>query len=476
MGIVCGQPTMRYLAIDLGSSFLKGAVLDLAQGSCEASQRMPTPERLASTPAGCFEISPDALCDAVSVMLDRLLEVAPGAQGLVMCTQMHGIVLTNARGEPRSNAITWQDQRGSFRMIEAGSASGQGGMSYAEWLQERLSPELRMRLGNELRPGVPISTLAWLAQEGGLPDEELHVVSLPDYVLSRLSQQPAIVDVTNAASYGLFDVEQGAWSDVALEVAGLIRFRLPRVVLEPDELRDCYHLNFKGTMLSCPAPVGDHQCALLGSLLREGELSVNVATGSQVSVVCREFNAGDYQVRPYFEGRFLHTVTHIPAGRSLNVLLQLLTELASRAGTPVADPWTLVQEAVEEIDSTDLKIDMSFFQNRRNRSGGGAVTEITEENLTLGHLFRAAFGQMAADYKAQASRLPGADELSGIVFSGGIAHKVPLLRQLTADGFGIPDRLSPTVDDTMNGLHILAMVASGQFRNIDEAMGRLVDL
>ena len=138
-----------------------------------------------------------------------------------MCTQMHGMVLTNTRGDACSNAITWQDQRGSLRRIGAGGGSDQGMMSYVEWLEDRLSPELRMDLGNELRPGIPISTLAWLTQEGDLPDEELQVVSLPDYVLSQLSQQPAVVDPTNAASYGLFDVRRGKWSAEPLQAGGL---------------------------------------------------------------------------------------------------------------------------------------------------------------------------------------------------------------------------------------------------------------
>ncbi|MDA0814636.1 MAG: FGGY-family carbohydrate kinase, partial [Verrucomicrobia bacterium] len=233
----------------------------------------------------------------------------------------------------------------------------------------------------------------------------------------------------------------------------------------------------------CPAPVGDHQCALLGSLLREGELSVNISTGSQVSVLSRDFQAGtDHQVRPFFDGQFLHTATHIPAGRALNVLMKLLTELAERVGSPLSDPWNLVQHAVDEIPDTDLAIDLSFFNSGRH-SRQGSLTNIREDNLTVGHVFRAAFASMASDYQRHAAGLPSIiDEKGGakpskqwdrLVFSGGIAHKVPALRQMIENAFGIPSRLSPTQDDTLNGLLILALRASDSVGSFNDAMSRV---
>lgn len=40
-----------------------------------------------------------------------LLSDAVDCEGIVMCSQMHGLVFTNERGEPRSNLTTWQDHR-----------------------------------------------------------------------------------------------------------------------------------------------------------------------------------------------------------------------------------------------------------------------------------------------------------------------------------------------------------------------------
>jgi hypothetical protein len=70
-------------------------------------------------------------------------------------------------------------------------------------------------------------------------------------------------------------------------------------------------------------------------LIRLEELSVNISAGAQASLLTSRFQPGGYQTRPYFDGLYLNTVTHIPAGRSLGILLDLLCELAKAQQSPV---------------------------------------------------------------------------------------------------------------------------------------------
>jgi len=109
------------------------------------------------------------------------------------------------------------------------------------------------------------------------------------------------------------------------------------------------------------APSGDHQSALAGAFLAEGELSVNISTGSQTSLLAQKFEPGDHQTRPFFDGRFLNTVTHIPAGRALNVLLGFTSELALAQGLALGDPWPVIQQAVAAVSESDLAVDLAFF-------------------------------------------------------------------------------------------------------------------
>jgi len=86
---------------------------------------------------------------------------------------------------------------------------------------------------------------------------------------------------------------------------------------------------------------------------------------------------------------------------------------------------------------------------------GRFLANLHEGNLTMGHVFRAAFESMARDYASCARQLSGAGFPGGVVFSGGVARRWNLLRDLTAAALGAPQRLSPHPEDTLFGLMVL---------------------
>ncbi len=109
---------------------------------------------------------------------------------------------------------------------------------------------------------------------------------------------------------------------------------------------------------------GDQQCALFGAQLAPGELSINASTGSQVSMRTVNFESGDYQTRAYFESSWLNTITHLPAGRSLNVLVDLLSELAVAEGITLTRVWDSIAKSLQQAPATQLKTKLSFFAGR----------------------------------------------------------------------------------------------------------------
>ncbi|HWQ11418.1 MAG TPA: FGGY family carbohydrate kinase [Roseiflexaceae bacterium] len=438
---------MRMVGIDLGTSFVKGAVLDLDALHLEHAHRAPFPAPLAGLPAGHHEIDPEAVVATVRETLEALLVRAPDCAGVVLCTQMHSVLLVDAGGAPLTGAVTWLDQRA----LEAHPAGG----TYFDALAARMGAEARRRNGNELRPGLPIATLFWLAEHGALPAGATPL-TMADFALLRLCGAPPGVDATNAAASGALDLTTGDWQHAALAALGLHGLAWPRIgpLGEP-----AAGYPFRGRRIPCYRPVGDAQCALAGVGLVAGELSVNVATGSQVSLLRPEPLPGDFQTRPFFDGQYLTSVVGLPAGRSLNALVALLGELAAAHGAPVADPWPYLLRAAEEAPDGPLRVNLAFFAGAEGAPG--AIEGITEQSLTAGQLFRAAFRRMAETYHAAAVRLAPEGGLHGLVFSGGLAHRAPLLRDFIADRLGLPSRLGPE-EDTLHGLLALALVCAGR--------------
>jgi sugar (pentulose or hexulose) kinase len=446
---------MSFIGIDLGTSFIKGAVLNLDTRELHHVRRFPFPPQLEnSTPLGC-EFDPNEILAAVRALIAELLKHNPDCDGIVMCSQMHGMVLMDSHGEAQSNCVTWRDQRA---VMPHPSGSG----SYYQVLTHRIDPKYVRQLGKELDPGRPISYLFWFAEKGLLAPG-LVPVSLPDFVLSVLCESAPKVELTNAGAYGALNLETLDWHEEVIEALGLDRLSWPAIRRAGEVVG---HLSATGRRVPCYTPVGDYQCALVGALFDAQEISLNIATGSQVSRMTRGLSLGDYQTRPFFEGKFLNTFTSPPGGRALNVIVDLLCELARSQGCNLKDPWEAIARTAEEVEETDLEVDLNFFPTPRGDRGH--IANIRADNLTMSHLFRAAFQNMADSFYECAVQLDPEESWKNLLFSGGLACKLEVLRQVIQQRFDAPYRLAPFAEDTLFGLLMLASVFSGRARSIED--------
>jgi sugar (pentulose or hexulose) kinase len=448
---------MRFAAIDLGASFIKSALLDTASCTISHIERVPFPPFTENLPSGYREVSVEQALRITKEQIDRLLTVAPDCAGIVSCGQMHGLVLTDGHGDPLTDFISWMDER---TLLPNPAKRG----SYLETLVSTVASHNGTDLIHEMTAGSTIAILFWLAATQGIPKGAVPR-SLPDFVMSQLSKSEAQCEPTMASGFGVFDALKGAWRAELIETLGLGHLRWPKITPYCDAIGS-YRAGTNHIPLY--APLGDQQCALLGALLNAGELSVNVATGSQVSMVKDRCERGEYHIRPYFDGRFLHTVTHLPAGRALNQLVDLLTELARSQGHSLNDPWRYIEEASAGVASTDLRVDLPLYAGWP-RTGGG-IFNIRGANVTVGHLFRAAFERMAETYYAAALKLDPHATWRNLVFSGGLITKSTLLQQLIQNKFGLGARMSPSQEDTLFGLLVLSMTLSGQSTTLLQAM------
>ena len=102
---------MRCLGLDLGSTSIKGAVLDLSRANLSQfhSEPFPGPEST-NIPLG-HEVCLDKVMAATHSVLARLIDAAPDADELYICSQMGGLVLSDSNGKPLSRYMSWRDQR-----------------------------------------------------------------------------------------------------------------------------------------------------------------------------------------------------------------------------------------------------------------------------------------------------------------------------------------------------------------------------
>lgn len=350
---------MKCLGIDIGSTTIKGAVLDVRRRAVSDVVRRTFPEPLEGLPVGWVEINPLAVCEEVAQVLSALIAAAPEADRIYCTGQMGGLVAVDEEWRPLSNYISWRDQRTL--------GPGLSGEPFLDELRTRWEEAgVFVGLGRELPPGAATAILAWLRQHNRLPRYAMPT-TIADFVLGRMIGKPIPMHVTQAS--GMLDLSSTDWHHAALDLAKLGDVRLPSLAPSDESVG---YLKLAGHRFEIFGSYGDQQCALRGVGLQPDELSVNISTGSQVSRRVTEFIPGPYLTRKYFFGDYLNTVTHLSAGRSLNMLVDLLSELARAEGVVLRDPWKTIQTRALAVDTRDITVDLAFFQNGDRRCTGRA--------------------------------------------------------------------------------------------------------
>ena len=289
------------LLLDIGGTFLKGAAISTVDWSEVCTLRRVGPS-LRLTEEGEATLDPSELETAVRLLAHDLLQTCGGEpQGIFITGQMHGVVLVTEEGHPVTQIITWRDSlpcRWRGHNVPASQA-----------IREIVDDRQISMWGNELREGLPIATLFARASRG----QAIHGLlphSLISYCAAALTGHRSTprMHVTDAAAHGFLNIHKACWELGALSDFEFNELRLPEIVrgIEPVGWSDEFNCEVY-------VAVGDQQSALLGMALEEGELSLNIATGSQVSALTSN-PTSEAQLRPYFDRHFLSTITHIPAG------------------------------------------------------------------------------------------------------------------------------------------------------------------
>ena len=401
---------MTYAALDIGSSFVKGAILDTTELRARDFSQVATPPNIADRPDR-YEIDGEALYIAAKRMLDQLLDREPEAAGIMLCTQMHGCILTDSDFRPVSPYISWQD-RASLEIIDGTSTF------------ERLAGIMPAGLMD--RAGVPVKAnlaMCSLAARGGLP-ENAYFNTVGGYLISRFTGSYAC-HIQNAAPTGMADVIDGAWQHELIRLAGLDLLAFPEI---KNDVSVCGIYAHNGREYPVYPDMGDQQACVLGAMLRpETDLSVNVGTAGLISSASGTFERGGYETRPYFDGMYLKTVSGLSGGRRMDALV---SDIAA-GGISRDDVWAAITCLYPGLYAEEE------WQRRAQRT----------------------YAEMGAEYRDASRRI--SKRFERIVFSGGCVGRNPALREWLLRETGILERAGALGMDSMLGMLQLALIASG---------------
>jgi len=309
------------LGIDFGTTKAACVLVDLEEGTLLHSASVDTDAYTECKNPLYYEQDTGKVQEGLFEAVTRCMRGFEGEIFSIGVTgQMHGVVGIDERGNPVTNLVTWQDERGN--------EPGKNGRTLLEEMEERGGKRA-------IATGYGIVTLYdWIARKR-LSDIR-KICTIPDYFGMRMTglKQP-VIDDTMAHSTGAFDPWERAWDRGYITALGLDTGVLPDVVLPSTVLghvRDEDILTLlKGSRPPVSVCIGDNQASFIGSVRDYSDtILVNIGTASQVSYLSDgslsadgdiidgspSIDGDDVVVRPFVDGRRLVSGNSLSGGCS----------------------------------------------------------------------------------------------------------------------------------------------------------------
>ena len=443
--------TRLILLVDFGASRIKSAIWSDQAIGVIAVRECPAPSPTMG-PLGEVEVAPEAYWAALEATAGALLEAFPTTNTLWLCAEMHGCLLGAAGdGSPLTPYISWRDARSDLAI---------GGDSPTMGRLDPVADEFLAETGMRLRPGLPFVTLAHLKRVGFLPNE-FRLFTLVDWLLWRGGEQDPGIHGSLAAGTGLYSVRLAAWSTTLPALGGFedCHIQLPRVVAAGDSLG---RISLAGRQIEVFGGLGDLQAAAHGAGFPEqGHFLVNLGTGSQVLRSVDESQPG-VDLRPGATSNLFSAITHIPAGRALNVFAGFMDGCALEGGGS-AFFWKRFSELdADAVLAAPAVIDLNVFPAAWEYTTGGSIRSIHEGRYSTSDMLASLAKSWLCQYAKAMDRLDPAHSDQAFLLSGGLSRRAAFILPVLEALSGRKGRLASTAteEETLDGLLGLAMLGA----------------
>lgn len=417
-----------------------------------------------------FRQDPERIIRLAKGMLDQLLDQNEKVEGIGISSQMHGILYVDKEGRAVSDFYTWKETCGNECF---------GQESFASFLSKNT--------GYPMYTGYGTVTHFALQKRGEIPPEAAAFTGIGDYLAMRLCGIKAPkADPTMAASFGGFCLESGEFDFEKLKGAGVDTSFYPETAAAATEGKEgmahgsaasategkegmargsaawAAEKRPAGSYRNVPVywAVGDNQASFFAAAGgAEDTVSVNVGTGSQVSLFSRQLTACERgEIRPFVKEGYLYVQASLNGGKVYEKLAAFFEEISAALLGEGADGYAVMQRLGEQKRETDLKIKPSLYGSRRDAAAFGTIENLKESNLHPGDLVRAYVAGMAQELYQLYEEFPKElrEGRKRIAASGNGIRKNLLLQQELEKKFGMPLCFGDVREEAAAGAALLA--------------------
>lgn len=425
---------MKTLGLDIGTTTVSAVVWE--DGHMLAGRTLKNDSFLTKCSPWEKMQDPAYILATAQTAVSAFMQLHPDIACIGLTGQQHGIVYLDASGDPVSPLYTWQDGRGNLEY--------EGGETYCGFLR-------RLTGYDNLASGYGMVTHFYNLKNGLVPENAAHFCTIHDYVAMKLAGLSSpLTEPTDAASFGLFDVEKGDYDYTAIEKAGIDPAILPKLA--------------QGRLIGAGAlgipvcvAIGDNQASFLGATGGiPGSLLVNMGTGGQFSAHTEKYlTCPGLETRPFPLGGWLLVGASLCGGRAYALLEKFFRQVVEmQTGVAPESCYAAMNEMLEKNQlPEELPAVSPLFQGTRlDPSLRGTIENLSTENFTPLHLTYGLLQGMAGELYEMYCRYLHSGGTAGKLFgSGNGLRKNRTLCEAFERLFGQPLTLSEAQEEAACG-------------------------
>lgn len=359
---------MKYVGIDIGSSTIRGLVYETQTSKGIDVAELPNDTHLPSGSVWEHTQDPNCILARTKSILNDLLSRHKRVKGIGITGQMHGILYLDRSGNPVSPLYTWLDRRGDAPL---------NGSNTAVDLIQR-------KTGYTVATGFGLVTHYYNAHTDNVPAAADRICTIGDYIALDLANlTEPIIEHSNAASLGLFNIQEQDFDRNSLEDLCLGGSNLPKL-----------YIYGQGPIGQTPdginvfPAIGDNQASFVGSVQDfPSSVLFNLGTGGQLSCYSKEYLLfPKLEIRPFFNKGYLLVGIALAGGQSFVLLKDFFIETLKWVGCEAkTQDFYEVMDAVDislELNNDPPIVDTRFCGTREDPTIRGSIGNLTVENFT----------------------------------------------------------------------------------------------
>jgi len=329
-------------------------------------------------------------------------------------SQMHGFVLFDEFNNNLSDFVTWKVKSETSIFVENNIFNTFD------------------NTGLEKRDDLPINNIYDYIKQKNISNTNIKVKNITEAILDTISTK---THVTMACGNGFYDIYKKEYIKSYVDLF----YDLFKVNLLFDDV--IFNREVVGTIINTPVYVGigDFQASLYSCNFSNNPLFINMATGSQIAIISDTLTTPGLSCRPFFNNKIIECITHIPCGRFLNIFDTFLKTV----GISLWDEINRLR--IEDVYASNIIITTDIFSGQ-----GICISKIYDNTFKLTNFISSIFKSFLWQYINIIKN--NKFKFDNIILSGGIAKRIPLIRNILYREFNVTVNINNNDDDSIGGV------------------------